>query len=159
MFLRLLLLFIVVPVLELILFLTLGKQIGIPLTILIILITAVLGAWLTKKEGLRALNRFQKAMGEGRLPHEEVLDGMMILVAGAVLLTPGFLTDTVGFLLLTPPVRDLLKKHFGQHLKTRIHVMSGMPMDGVPGSPPPRQRVVEAEVVEADAEVVDENPR
>ena len=100
MFGKLLILFIAVPISELYLFMTIGKQIGLLQTLLIIALTAVLGAWLTKMQGARALARFQKATAEGRLPHEEVLDGVMILIAGVVLLTPGFLTDAVGFALL-----------------------------------------------------------
>ena len=97
-FLKLLVLFIVVPIAELYLFLTLGTHIGLAPTLLIILLTAVVGAALTRSQGSRAMANFRQATAEGRLPHREALDGLLVLLAGAVLLTPGFLTDTVGFL-------------------------------------------------------------
>ena len=93
MFAKLLLLFITVPLLEFYLLVKIGGKIGFLPTVATIFITGFIGAWLTRIQGLRTLTRFQKATGEGRLPHEEVMDGVMILVAGAVLLTPGFLTD------------------------------------------------------------------
>ena len=130
MFARLLILFITVPVVELILFMKIGSRIGIVPTFGIILVTGILGAWLTKLQGLRTLARYQQAVREGRLPHEEVMDGLMILVAGAVLLTPGFLTDTVGFLLLVPVVRGGVRKWLAKYLKGKIQVVGdGMDMD------------------------------
>jgi len=123
MFARLLILFITIPVVELILFMKIGSRIGIVPTVGIILVTGILGAWLTKLQGMRTLARYQQAMNEGRLPHEEVIDGLMILVAGVVLLTPGFLTDTVGFLLLVPVVRGVVRKWLAQYLKGKIQIV------------------------------------
>jgi UPF0716 protein FxsA len=120
MFAKLLLLFITVPLLEFFLLMKIGMRIGILPTIATILITGIIGAWLTRVQGLRTLRRFQEATREGRLPHEEVMDGMMILIAGAVLLTPGFLTDALGFLLLAPPVRMAVRKRLSNYLKGRI---------------------------------------
>ena len=157
MFGRLLLLFILVPILELTLFLKLGSKIGLNWTILIIVVTAILGAWLVRTQGRNALMRFQRATGEGRLPHAEVLDGLMILLAGAVLLTPGFLTDTVGFLLLLPPFRAVLRTRLALALKGRVQAMG--PIPGVVGaagvgfsslSQPGSERVIEAEVIDVD---------
>lgn len=155
MFGRLLLLFIGIPILELTIFLLLGSKIGIPTTLAIIVITAVIGAWLTKSQGLRAFQRYQTALAEGRLPHEEVLDGLMILVAGAVLLTPGFLTDAIGFALLVPVCRDFIKTIVKASVKERITVVGrdigapGVddPVSG-PGSAGPRVINVEAEVID-----------
>lgn len=158
MFARLLILFITIPVVELYLFMTIGSRIGIFHTFGIILITGVLGAGLTKLQGMRTLARYQQAMSEGRLPHEEVMDGLMILVAGAVLLTPGFLTDAVGFSLLIPAVRAVLKRWLGQYLKGKIQVMGdGVNVERGPNETPfpkvGRNRsqedvIIEAEVVE-----------
>jgi UPF0716 protein FxsA len=133
-FARLLLLFILVPIAELYLFLTLGAMIGLWPTLGIIVLTALIGAWLTKSQGARAIARFQQALAEGRLPHREALDGILILVAGAMLLTPGFLTDTVGFLLLVPPVRAFLRGRLANFLKGRIQVVTPTS----PGQPAPR---------------------
>jgi UPF0716 protein FxsA len=124
MFFKILLLFIFVPIAELYLFLTLGARIGLPATLAIILLTAVLGASLTKTQGAKALANFRKATAEGRLPHQEALDGLLILLAGAVLLTPGFLTDTVGFLLLLPPSRAVIRGWLAHYLKGRIRFVS-----------------------------------
>ncbi len=125
MFARLLILFIAVPVVELFLFLQIGTRIGIVPTLAIILLTGILGAWLTKLQGLRTLARYQQALSEGRLPHQEVVDGLMILGAGAVLLTPGFLTDAVGFLLLVPTIRSAVRNWLTQSLKGKIQVVGG----------------------------------
>ena len=124
MFGRLLLLFILVPIAELYLFMTLGDWLGVPKTIAIIIITAFIGAALTKSQGRLAMQKFKQATGEGRMPHKEAMDGILILIAGAVLLTPGFLTDTVGFLLLIPPVRALIRDRFAEGLKSRIKVVT-----------------------------------
>lgn len=151
MFLRLLALFILVPIAELYLFMELGGQIGLPRTLAIIVITGILGAALTKSQGARALMRFRQASAEGRLPHKEVLDGLLILLAGAVLLTPGFLTDTVGFLLLVPPVRALIRGRLAEYLKGKIKIvtptMQNMPVEDEPTPPPGSGKVIDVEVV------------
>lgn len=146
MFGKLLFFFIAIPITELYLFLTIGKQIGTLPTLAIIVATAVLGAWLTKLQGARAMRRFQAALAEGKLPHEEVIDGVMILIAGVVLLTPGFLTDAIGFALLVPPLRTLLRKRLAKALEGRIHIVG-------PGSPAPRggrkgDGVIDVEVID-----------
>lgn len=124
MFGKLLLLFTLVPLAELYLFMTLGDKIGVSNTILIIIVTAILGASLTKSQGRRAMAKFQQATREGRMPAQEALDGIMILIAGAVLITPGFLTDAFGFLLLIPPIRTAFGKFLASRLKGRIQVVS-----------------------------------
>ena len=129
MFGKLLLLFILVPLVELYLFMTLGAQLGFPNTIAIIMITAIIGAALTKSQGRLAMAKFQQATSEGRMPHEEALDGLMILLAGAVLLTPGFLTDAIGFLLLIPPIRAIVRNSLAKRLRGKIKIVT-------PGSPP-----------------------
>ncbi|MEM6277963.1 MAG: FxsA family protein [Verrucomicrobiota bacterium] len=152
MFARLLLLFITIPILELCIFLMLGSKIGIPTTLAIIVLTAFLGAWLTKSEGLKTFTKYQSALSQGRLPHEEVMDGLMILVAGAVLLTPGFLTDAIGFSLLIPAVRDFVKGIAKAYLSTKVTVV-GENM----GSP--RSQTSASKVINVEAEVVEDSPR
>lgn len=125
---KLLLLFILVPMAEIYLFLTLGKKIGPAETLLIIVVTAILGAMLTKSQGRLAMAKFQQATAEGRMPAKEGLEGLLILLAGAVLITPGFLTDAIGFTLLIPPVRSAIAGSLGHRLKDRIKVVTpGMP--------------------------------
>jgi UPF0716 protein FxsA len=150
MFARLLILFITIPIIEFAIFAILGSRVGFPPTLLIIITTAVIGAYLSKSQGLRAIRRYQEAVASGKLPHREILEGLIILVAGILLMTPGFLTDTVGFLLLTPAVRDIVRQLISRSLADRFSQVSkhvGVPRDQ--GSSPPIQTItVEAEVVE-----------
>jgi UPF0716 protein FxsA len=102
--------FIVVPLAELAVIIAVGNTLGLLPTLVLLLAISVAGAWLAKREGLAAWRRFQLAVAEGRVPTVEVADGAMVLLAGALLLTPGFLTDVVGVLLLLPPTRAALRR-------------------------------------------------
>ncbi len=148
MFARLLLLFICIPILELFIFLVIGQRIGIPATLAIILITAFVGAYLAKSQGLKAIARYQESLAQGRLPHEAIIDSLLILVAGLLLLTPGFLTDSIGFALLVPTVREFIRGRVESALKEKITVVGHGA--GVPTREAKNQNVitVEAEVVE-----------
>lgn len=103
------LLLIIVPAFEIGLLVLSGNTIGIWPTILLIILTGILGAWLAKKEGLNTIRTAQLQMQNGEVPGGLVLDGICILVGGAVLLTPGFITDAVGFFLLIPYTRGMIK--------------------------------------------------
>ena len=103
----LLLLFILIPILEICLFILLGGFIGVYPTLLIILLTAILGTFLVKTQGINVLKEIQNKLNELENPTEPIAHGAMILFAGALLLTPGFFTDTIGFLLLLPNVRKV----------------------------------------------------
>ncbi len=109
MFFNLLLLFIVVPVVELLILFRIGGALGAVTTFTIIVITGVIAAYLAKRQGGLILKKIQSSLAHGKIPTAEVIDGLIILVAGAVLLTPGFLTDITGFLLLLPFGRHLVK--------------------------------------------------
>src|SRR5215216_5230264 len=102
--------FILVPLAELAVLIAVGDWIGLAPTLILLLVVSVAGAWLAKREGLAAWARFQRALAENRMPTVEVADGAMILLAGALLLTPGFLTDVVGVLLLLPPTRAMARR-------------------------------------------------
>jgi len=102
--------FILVPLAELAVLIAVGDWIGLVPTLILLLAVSVVGAWLAKREGLAAWRRFQLALAEGRMPTVEVADGAMILLAGALLLTPGFLSDVIGVLLLLPPTRALARR-------------------------------------------------
>ena len=102
--------FILVPLAELAVLIAVGDWIGLVPTLILLLAVSVVGAWLAKREGLAAWRRFQLALTEGRMPAVEVADGAMILLAGALLLTPGFLSDVIGVLLLLPPTRALARR-------------------------------------------------
>ncbi|QAS53958.1 FxsA family protein [Halobacillus litoralis] len=109
MFRWLLLFILIVPALEIGLLIWAGSYIGPWWVILLIISTGVLGAWLAKQQGLETIRNLQRSMSEGQMPKDALLDGACILVGGAVLLTPGFITDAVGFLLLIPTTRAPIK--------------------------------------------------
>ncbi|MBX2847321.1 MAG: FxsA family protein [Acidiferrobacterales bacterium] len=102
----LLFLFIFVPVVEISFLIKIGKAIGGLYTILFVIFTAVLGAYLVKAQGVATLNKLQQETNAGRVPAMQLAEGVALLFAGAVLLTPGFITDAVGFSLLIPQIRQ-----------------------------------------------------
>ena len=110
MLLKLFLAFTLIPLVEIYLLIKLGQNFGAITSILLVIFTGILGAYLARMEGLRTLFRIQETMGEGRMPGEELLDALLIAIAGLVLITPGFITDVAGFLLLFPFTRMLAKK-------------------------------------------------
>jgi UPF0716 protein FxsA len=103
-------LFILVPLAELAVIIVVGKSIGVLATLVLLLAFSLFGAWLARREGLAAWRRFELSMAEGRVPTQEVADGAMILLAGALLLIPGFLTDLIGLVLLVPATRVLARR-------------------------------------------------
>jgi UPF0716 protein FxsA len=104
-----LLLLIIVPALEIGLLVLSGQAFGLIPTVLLIITTGILGAYLAKKQGMETLRKAQQDMQSGQLPGDAIIDGLCILVGGVVLLTPGFITDAIGFLLLLPPTRKMFK--------------------------------------------------
>ena len=132
MLLRLLLLFTVVPLVELALLLWIGEHTGWEFTLALVVVTGVVGASLARREGLRCWLEVQRRMAQGELPTDSLLEGLMILVAGAVLVTPGVLTDIFGFLLLVSPVRRLMRRWLARRLKASISVG---PIPGAPQQP------------------------
>jgi len=107
-------LFLVTPIVEIALFLTVGERIGIPATLVIVVITALVGASLVSRQGRAEFEALQSSIVRGAVPAKELAHGAMILVSGALLLTPGFLTDAVGFSLLVPRIRELLRRWFAR---------------------------------------------
>jgi UPF0716 protein FxsA len=105
----LVLLFIVVPIAELALLIQVGQLIGVWWTIALLLADAILGSWLLRTQTRTAWRRFNEALAEGRVPHREVIDGVLVIFGGVLLLTPGFITDVFGLLFLFPPTRVLLR--------------------------------------------------
>ncbi|NUO81621.1 FxsA family protein [candidate division KSB1 bacterium] len=112
----LLVLFIGVPLLEMAILIQLGKRVGFWSTLAIIILTGMVGAALARWQGLRVLMRIQEELHEGRIPAAEMLDGLLILIAGVMLVTPGFLSDLSGLLLLLPGVRHLVRNWLRQKL-------------------------------------------
>ena len=114
----LLLSFIAVPLIEIGLFIQVGDLIGLWPTLLIVLITAIAGTWLVRSQGAQTLQNLQSSFQNTRDPTVPLAHGAMILFAGALLLTPGFFTDSVGFLLLFPPFRLVMMRNIRSRLKT-----------------------------------------
>lgn len=117
---KLLLLFILVPLCDAVLLAKIGALIGWMNTLTLVVVTGVLGAWLFRVEGGRAWGQWQDALAEGRLPEQGVLGGVLLLLGGALLVTPGVITDVVGLLLLLPPTRALAVRVLRPWLLGRI---------------------------------------
>ncbi|MEN9804610.1 MAG: hypothetical protein RIS41_1457 [Actinomycetota bacterium] len=104
------LLFIVFPAAELYVIIRVGSSIGFLNTLGLIVLVAVVGSWLVKREGLRVWRKFNESVMQGRVPTREIVDGVLIMMAGALLLAPGFLTDALGLLVLFPPTRLVFRR-------------------------------------------------
>ncbi len=122
MFVRLLLLFTLVPLIELALLIKLGQLTSVAMTIAIVILTGIIGAYLARREGFKAWRRLEKSMREGVSPADELIEALLILIAGAVLITPGLLTDLFGFGLLIPPVRKWFRNRLSRHFRNRIAI-------------------------------------
>ena len=120
MFPKLVLLFTVVPAVEIYFLIQVGAWIGGMNTLLLIIATGVVGAHYARQQGFEVVMRIQRAMNEGRPPANEMVDGAMLLVGGALLMTPGLITDAVGFSLVFPPTRAVIKEWFLGWLKRNI---------------------------------------
>jgi len=116
----LVLLFVVVPIIELFVIIQVGEVIGVLPTIALLVADSILGAMLMRSQGRIAWGRFNAALAEGRIPHREVLDGALVIFGGALLLTPGFVTDVLGIILLLPPTRALVRGLIARRLLPRI---------------------------------------
>jgi UPF0716 protein FxsA len=134
---RLFLLFVGVPLLELFILVQVGQLVGVWPTIGLVVLTGAAGATLARLEGLRTIWKVRSELAQGRLPGGALLDGLAILVGGALLLTPGILTDLVGFSFLLPPIRKVLmgriRKSLERQLKSgsiRVTHVTGFPLDG-----------------------------
>lgn len=117
--------FLVVPIIELYLFVEVSNAIGFGAALLWIVAVSVIGAWLVKHEGLSALRRANTKAAAGEIPTDEIITGMLILFAGALMLTPGFLTDAIGLLLLFPPTRALVRNRLRHRFASGPVVIGG----------------------------------
>ena len=122
MFALLALLFLLIPIAELAVIIKVGGEIGALNTIAVLVVVSVVGAWLVKREGLGVLRRVQDQLARGVLPARELTDGFMIMLAGALMLTPGFLTDLVAIGLLLPPVRAAIRTVIARRVRDRAEI-------------------------------------
>lgn len=125
--------FVAIPIIEIGLFLKLGSLVGVWLTLVIVVLTALLGTVLVRTQGVVALQNLQSSFSKMENPAEPLAHGAMILVSGVLLLTPGFLTDTVGFLLLIPAVRTMVFSYMLNKIKARQFHMGPKPGFSGPG--------------------------
>ena len=116
----LVLLFVVVPIAELYVIIQIGQAIGILPTIGLLILDSILGAALMRSQGRAVWRRFNSALGEGRVPGREVIDGALVIFGGALLLTPGFLSDILGLILLLPPTRALVRALLLRRFAARV---------------------------------------
>ncbi|MGD8353207.1 MAG: FxsA family protein [Pseudomonadota bacterium] len=120
MFLRLFLLFTFVPAIELYLIIRVGSIIGALNTILIIVFTGILGAYYAREQGFKIVSSIQLKMEQGTVPGDDLVSGAMLLVGGALLITPGFITDFLGFSLIFPPTREAIKVGVRRYLERKV---------------------------------------
>ena len=147
------LLFIAVPLIEIALFIQLGSLLGLGWTLLIVVLTALIGTWLVRQQGLAVLGKVQNSLNELNDPTEPLAHGAMILFSGALLLTPGFFTDTVGFLLLVPKVREAMFRW----IRSRVVVHSTTTMSGAGYQTRPRPGA--GDVIDGDYTEIRTEPR
>jgi UPF0716 protein FxsA len=143
----LLAIFLVVPLVEIYLLIKIGGIVGAPWTIFLVVFTAVLGAFLVRSQGFSTLRRIQANLAAGELPAMELLEGVLLLVAGALLLTPGFFTDAVGFACLTPPLRRGL-----------IHYALGRGLIRTSGGADAHRQPNDGQTLDGDYRRVDKDP-
>ena len=122
MFVLLLLVLLCVPLLELYVIIQVAGGVGTGRTIVLLVVVSVAGAWMVRRSGLGVLNQIRARLSRGELPAAELVDGLLILVAGALMLTPGFITDAVGLLLLFFPTRVLVRSLLMRHFSKKITV-------------------------------------
>ena len=127
MLLKLFLAFTIIPIIEIFLLIEIGSMFGALTAVSLVILTGFLGAFLARMQGLQTLYRIQESLREGRMPSGELLDALLIVIAGLVLLTPGFLTDSAGFLLLIPATRNSIKYWLRRQIELRY--MSNRPED------------------------------
>ncbi|MEQ5869174.1 FxsA family protein [Sagittula sp. NFXS13] len=151
---RLFLAFLLVPLIEIGLFIQVGGLIGLWPTLLIVILTAILGTWMVKQQGARAINDLRRSFSQLEDPSQPLAHGAMILISGALLLTPGFFTDAVGFALLAPPVRVAVFGWVRKRVKVSSFQMGPQPTEmhrphDPRNAPPASQDVIDGEFTEA----------
>jgi len=138
-----LIIFIVIPFIEIAVFMAVGERIGMINTLLFAFLTAIIGGMIIRHQGLHTIAAMRNASQKGAMPVNEIFDGFCLVAAGATLITPGFVTDTIGFVLLVPPVRAAIREFIKK--RTDIHVSTG------------RHQPHDPNVIEAEYERIDED--
>ena len=144
--------FIAIPIIEVILFITVGKYIGLWNTILIIIVTGIIGAILVKSQGVAIFNKALEEIKSNKMPLFSIFEGIAILIAGAFLLTPGFLTDTLGCVLLIPKTRNIIIKYITSYLEKKTIYKKKSKYDK-------NEEDKENKIFEGDFEEIDDNEK
>lgn len=140
---RFLAMFALVAIAEMATFFWVESRIGLAWALALALATAIIGSYLVRRAGLSVLGRIRHKLNQAQLPGRELSDGAAILVSGAFLISPGFITDTLGFLLLLPPTRDLIYRVVSKRLSSRVTVMAS------DFQTPPRD-TIQGEIIDID---------
>lgn len=141
-----LIIFVIIPLLEVFAFIQVGDEIGVFKTLLLCVLTAMIGGMLVRQQGLETLVKAQNNFRSGQIPLDALFDGFCIVIAGAMLLTPGFVTDTMGFLLLIPPFRKFVREKIAASGKFKVY-----------GAGTEQPRAHDSDVIEGDYETVVED--
>jgi len=144
------LIFVVIPMAEIMLFMAVGEHIGFFTTLFMAFLTAVIGGWIVKYQGLHTLADIRRSMDAGQIPLGELFDGICLIIAGATLITPGFLTDFIGFALLVPPIRNLMRAAIRKHTTWGVEGFGTSDTERASQTPPP------GDILEGEYERVDD---
>lgn len=155
----LLLAFIAIPLIEIALFIQVGGLIGLWPTLFIVLLTAIVGTYMVRQQGISTLNRLQRSLNQLTDPSEPLASGAMILFAGALLLTPGFFTDALGLALLMPPVRAVIFRELKKRVKVERFQPGGPAGPGGPRGPARDPRGPDGGVIDGEFTEIDTDKR
>ncbi len=143
--------FVVVPIVEIAVFLQVGSYIGVPATLGLIILTAIAGTMLVRSQGIDVIRKVQDSTNRGEMPVAALAQGLFVLIAGVLLLTPGFATDTLGFALLIPPVRELIGAKLWKLIEPNVVTSTQWSSTHTRGNPNrPGGTVIDIEAVEID---------
>ena len=137
--------FVIIPMVEILLFMAIGGKI-----VFLTFLTAVIGGWIVKYQGLTTLAHIRMALDRGQIPLDELFDGICLIIAGATLITPGFLTDFIGFVLLFPPARNMIRYLIRTRTSWGVEGFASTPHEHTRNTPAP------GEIIEGDYERVDD---
>ena len=152
-----LLLFIAVPLIEIALFIQIGSLIGLWPTLFTVIATAVIGTWLLRKQGFAVIQQAQEAASRNEPPVEPIIHGVFLLIAGLLMLTPGFFTDAIGFMLLVPSIRLKIAYGLWDRMKDHVHVVTPGQGFGPGGYADPRSSSAGGTVIDGEAFEEDED--
>lgn len=141
--------FLMIPFIEIAVFMAVGEHIGLFTTLALAFITAIIGGAIIRYQGFQTFFSLQDTMQKGGMPVKEIFDGFCLVAAGATLITPGFVTDTIGFLLLIPAVREILRVFVGKHINVSSMSSSGFSA---------RYRAQDPDIIDGEFEDLSANP-